>query len=62
MDTFRQLCCAAILSLALGVSSFAGDMQTPGIISSDSTQGSRAKALPVVKLALGFLLNVSSLF
>lgn len=40
MRNFRQLCAATFLTLIITVSAFAGDMQTPGIITQPTQQTS----------------------
>ena len=62
MKTLQHLCAAAVLSLSLTISAFAGDMQTPGTPSSDTQQTTGAIAGPVLELTMGFWLSVPSMF
>ena len=72
MSNIRQICTVVVLTLVLASSAIAGDMQAPGITSSGeislpgetvageiSTPGVTADM--VTEIALGILLNVSSL-
>ena len=72
MNTFRQFCAAATLSLALTFSAFAGEIQTPGITTTGDACGSGAASAgevhalsatngPLMEIALGFLLKISSM-
>lgn len=61
MNSFQQLCAAAVLTLWLTIPAFAGDMQTPGTPSSDGSQTSSSIAGTVMELAISYWLNVSSL-
>lgn len=72
MKTFRHFCTAVVLTLSLALSAFAGEMQFPGITATGDMQAPGVSAageiqLPgatadtVTEMALGFLLNVSSL-
>lgn len=72
MTNIRQICAVVVLTLALAFSTIAGDMQAPGITSSGDMQTPSVSAAgdmqfpsatadPLTEMALGFLLNLSSL-
>lgn len=72
MTNIRQFCAAVTLMLVLTFSAFAGDiqlpgstvagqMQAPGATAAGEIQFPGATADPLTEMALGFLLNLSSL-
>jgi hypothetical protein len=74
MTNFRQFCAAVTLMLVLTFSAFAGDIQlpgqtvtfagdtqTPGVTAAGEILTPGATADPLTEMALGFLLNLSSL-
>jgi len=62
MKKFQQLCAAFILMLSLSFSAFAGEILLPGVTAPGEMHTPGATADPVMEIALGMLLNVSSLF
>ena len=73
MRKLKQFCAATALTLALTLSAFAGEMSTPGIISSSSREqfsvmgdigmpGATAALDPVTEAALSLLGSLLSLF
>jgi hypothetical protein len=62
MKKFQQICAVVILAITLVIPAFAGDMGCPGATCEMSTQATSTVVNPLVEIALGFLLNVSSLF
>jgi len=61
MRIIRQFCAVTGLTMALAFSAFAGDMLTPGVNAPGEISTPGATANTVTEMALGFLLNVSSL-
>ncbi|HEX8144042.1 MAG TPA: hypothetical protein VF553_15690 [Pyrinomonadaceae bacterium] len=73
MNILRQFCAAVTLSLALTFSAFAGEIQTPGIPTSGEMGGQGAASTnevqssdattepPLMEIALGVLLKISSM-
>ncbi len=70
MRNIRQLCIAAFLTLTLAFPVFAGEIHLPGVTAPDETQSETvagdiltpgATDDSAIEVALGFLLDVSSL-
>ncbi len=71
MKQLKQLCAAVLLTLALALSAFAGEMWGPGVTSQSSqpsaagemwTPGATTSIDPLTVLALSLLQNALSLF
>ena len=72
MRNIQQVCAVAALTLTIAFSTLAGEiqapgvtaagvMQTPGVTAAGVIQFPGATADPMTEMALGFLLNLSSL-
>lgn len=61
MRSIRQFCAAFVLTLILTISAFAGDMGFPGVTAPGEISTPGVTASTVIDVALGLLLNVSSI-
>ena len=61
MKKLQQICAVIILGVTFVVPAFAGDMGCPGAPYAVTSEATSAGVNPLAEMALGFLLNLSSL-